>query len=67
MVPGHGGTANCVSAERTEPGKYRIVRHRWAGLLLEEAELAASPALMTVATDAVPALVKVLEGMGVLP
>ena len=47
--------ANCVSAERTEPGKYRIVRHRWAGLLLEDAELAASPALMTVATDAVPA------------
>jgi electron transfer flavoprotein alpha subunit len=47
--------ANCVSAERLEPGRYRIVRHRWAGLLLEDAELAASPALMTVAADAVPA------------
>ncbi|HEY5989037.1 MAG TPA: electron transfer flavoprotein subunit alpha/FixB family protein, partial [Streptosporangiaceae bacterium] len=47
--------ANCVSAEQVERGTYRIVRHRWAGLLLEDAELAASPALMTVATDAVPA------------
>jgi electron transfer flavoprotein alpha subunit len=47
--------ANCVSAERTAPGTYRIVRHRWAGLLLEDAELLASPALLTVATDTVPA------------
>jgi electron transfer flavoprotein alpha subunit len=47
--------ANCVSAERTAPGTYRIVRQRWAGLLLEDAELAGAPALMTVATDAVPA------------
>jgi electron transfer flavoprotein alpha subunit len=47
--------ANCVSAERKEPGTYRIARQRWAGLLLEDAHLAASPVLLTVATDAVAA------------
>jgi electron transfer flavoprotein alpha subunit len=47
--------ANCVSAERKEPGTYRILRHRWAGLLLEDAHLAASPALLTVAVEAVAA------------
>jgi electron transfer flavoprotein alpha subunit len=46
--------ANCVQAER-DSGGYQIVRHRWAGLLLEEARLEGSPALMTVATEAVPA------------
>jgi electron transfer flavoprotein alpha subunit len=57
--------ANCVSAapsgtgaSGTGPsgaGAWRIVRQRWAGLLLEDAELQASPALLTVATDAVAA------------
>jgi electron transfer flavoprotein alpha subunit len=47
--------ANCVSAERTGEGAYAIVRQRWAGLLLEDAVLEASPAVLTVATDAVPA------------
>jgi electron transfer flavoprotein alpha subunit len=47
--------ANCVQAERDSGGAYQIVRHRWAGLLLEEARLEGSPALMTVATEAVPA------------
>jgi electron transfer flavoprotein alpha subunit len=52
--------ANCVSAAPpgTGPsgtGAWRIVRQRWAGLLLEDAELEASPALLTVATDAVAA------------
>jgi electron transfer flavoprotein alpha subunit len=47
--------ANCVSAERKEPGTYLIARHRWAGLLLEDALLVSSPALLTVATEAVPA------------
>jgi len=52
--------ANCVSATAsgTGPsgtGSWRIVRQRWAGLLLEDAVLEASPALMTVATDAVAA------------
>jgi electron transfer flavoprotein alpha subunit len=47
--------ANCVSAERTGDAAYSIVRQRWAGLLLEDAVLEASPALLTVATDAVAA------------
>ena len=45
--------ANCVGAE-TAPGPLRLVRQRWAGLLLEEAVLDAPVALLTVATDAVP-------------
>lgn len=49
--------ANCISAQpRTgEPGSYRITRQRWAGLLLEDAELTGSPALVTVSPDAVAA------------
>jgi electron transfer flavoprotein alpha subunit len=50
--------ANCVSAARSGPGPdgagtWQIVRQRWAGLLLEDAVLEPSPALATVATDAV--------------
>jgi electron transfer flavoprotein alpha subunit len=45
--------ANCVSATRAGPGSWQIVRQRWAGLLLEDAELESSPALATVATDTV--------------
>jgi electron transfer flavoprotein alpha subunit len=48
--------ANCVSAVPPGTGTWRIVRQRWAGLLLEDAELEASPALLTVATDAVAAV-----------
>jgi electron transfer flavoprotein alpha subunit len=48
--------ANCVSADRGDGGEHRIVRHRWAGLLLEDALLDGTPALMTVATEAVPAV-----------
>jgi electron transfer flavoprotein alpha subunit len=47
--------ANCVSAAATGPGRFQIVRHRWAGSLLEDAVLDASPALLTVAVDAVAA------------
>ncbi|HLQ56136.1 MAG TPA: FAD-binding protein, partial [Streptosporangiaceae bacterium] len=47
--------ANCTSAARTSDGRYRLVRHRWAGSLLEDAVLDASPALLTVAVDAVAA------------
>src|SRR5215472_16747275 len=47
--------ANCVSAQRVDAGTLRIARQRWAGLLLEDAVLQASPALMTVAADAVAA------------
>ena len=50
--------ANCVSAARSGAGPdgagtWQIVRQRWAGLLLEDAVLESSPALATVATDAV--------------
>jgi electron transfer flavoprotein alpha subunit len=52
--------ANCVSAApagagASGGGAWRITRQRWAGLLLEDAALEASPALLTVATDAVAA------------
>jgi electron transfer flavoprotein alpha subunit len=47
--------ANCVSAERTAGGAFELVRHRWAGSLLEDAVLDATPALLTVAVDAVAA------------
>jgi electron transfer flavoprotein alpha subunit len=47
--------ANCVQAEPGEDGTHQVIRHRWAGLLLEEATLTGSPGLMTVATEAVPA------------
>jgi len=50
--------ANCVSVARSGAGPdgagtWQIVRQRWAGLLLEDAALESSPALATVATDAV--------------
>ena len=45
--------ANCVSAAPSGAHGWHIVRQRWAGLLLEDAALEASPALMTVATDTV--------------
>jgi len=45
--------ANCVSATLSGPATWQIVRQRWAGLLLEDALLEASPALATVATDTV--------------
>jgi electron transfer flavoprotein alpha subunit len=45
--------ANCVSARRTGEGTFDLVRHRWAGSLLEDAVLEAAPALLTVAVDAV--------------
>src|SRR5690348_3033098 len=57
--------ANCVQAEPGEDGTHQVVRHRWAGLLLEEASLTGSPGLMTVATEAVPAAV-VAEPVGTL-
>jgi electron transfer flavoprotein alpha subunit len=47
--------ANCVSAVSNGDGSYQLVRHRWAGSLLEDAVLEASTALLTVAVDAGPA------------
>ena len=47
--------ANCVSATADGPGRWQLVRHRWAGSLLEDAELEAPMAVLTVAPDAVVA------------
>jgi electron transfer flavoprotein alpha subunit len=47
--------ANCVSAVLDEAGRgrWRLVRQRWAGSVLEDAVLDAPVALLTVAADAV--------------
>ena len=47
--------AGCASAVRAAPGRWQLVRHRWAGSLLEDAALEAPVALLTVAVDAVAA------------
>ena len=47
--------ANCVSATADGPGRWQLVRHRWAGSLLEDAELEAPVAVLTVAPDAAAA------------
>jgi electron transfer flavoprotein alpha subunit len=46
--------ANCTQVTPDRNGVYRLVRQRWAGLLLEDAILEAPIALLTVATDAAP-------------
>jgi electron transfer flavoprotein alpha subunit len=45
--------ANCTVVTPDGGRTHRIVRHRWAGLLLEDAVMQAPVALFTVATDAV--------------
>jgi electron transfer flavoprotein alpha subunit len=45
--------ANCTLVTPDGGQTHRLVRHRWAGLLLEEAVMEAPIALFTVATDAV--------------
>ena len=45
--------ANCTIVTPDGGRTHRLVRHRWAGLLLEEAVMQAPVALFTVATDAV--------------
>jgi electron transfer flavoprotein alpha subunit len=47
--------ASCASAARATAGGWQLVRHRWAGSLLEDAALDAPVALLTVAVDAVAA------------
>jgi electron transfer flavoprotein alpha subunit len=44
--------ANCISAQPDSPGRWQLVRQRWAGSLLEDAVLEAPCALLTVAPDA---------------
>jgi electron transfer flavoprotein alpha subunit len=48
--------ANCAAVRRISPECCQLVRLRWAGSLLEDAVLDASPALLTVAVDAVAAV-----------
>ena len=45
--------ANCTLVTPDGGRTHRLVRHRWAGLLLEDAVMEAPIALFTVATDAV--------------
>ena len=54
-ITGQPMAANCLSAQLEDNGVHRVVRQRWAGLLLEDALLDGVPALLTVATEAVPA------------
>ena len=54
-ITGQPVAANCVSVRPAEPGRWELVRQRWAGSLLEDADLEAPLALLTVAADAVPA------------
>jgi electron transfer flavoprotein alpha subunit len=53
-ITGQPVAANCVSARLVSPGYCQLVRHRWAGSLLEDAALEATLAVLSVATDAVP-------------
>jgi electron transfer flavoprotein alpha subunit len=45
--------ANCTLVTPDEGRTHRLVRHRWAGLLFEDAVMEAPVALFTVATDSV--------------
>jgi electron transfer flavoprotein alpha subunit len=54
-ITGQPMAANCTRAAVEAPGRWRLVRQRWAGSLLEDAVLEADTALLTVATDAVVA------------
>jgi electron transfer flavoprotein alpha subunit len=53
-LTGEPVAAGCVSARFTVAGCCALVRQRWAGSLLEDAQLDAALALLTVAADAVP-------------
>jgi len=63
-LTGQPMVAGCVSAARTpgDAATLQIVRQRWAGSLVEDAVLDASPALLTVAYDAVPAVTAAVPG-----
>jgi electron transfer flavoprotein alpha subunit len=45
--------ANCIAAEHSDGGLVTLIRHRWGGLLLEDAVLEAPVALLTVAAESV--------------
>ncbi len=51
-ITGQPVAANCLEITPAPGRTYRLVRQRWAGLLLEDAVLEGSPALATVSADA---------------
>jgi electron transfer flavoprotein alpha subunit len=53
-LTGQPMAANCIAAAPAADGTLEVSRQRWAGLLIEDAILEGTPALLTVATDAVP-------------
>jgi len=53
-LTGQPMAANCLSARPAADGTIAVARQRWAGLLIEDAVLSGSPALLSVATDALP-------------
>jgi electron transfer flavoprotein alpha subunit len=59
--------ANCTLVTPDGGRTHRLVRHRWAGLLLEDAVLEAPIALFTVATDAVSPVPATLPARGTTP
>ena len=59
--------ANCTLVTPDGGQTHRLVRHRWAGLLLEDAVMEAPIALFTVATDAVSAVSAALPSGGTPP
>jgi electron transfer flavoprotein alpha subunit len=48
--------ANCFSAQRVDNDTVRLSRQRWAGSLIEDSQLDATPALLSVAFDGVLAV-----------
>jgi electron transfer flavoprotein alpha subunit len=59
--------ANCTLVTPDGGQTHRLVRHRWAGLLLEEAVMEAPVALFTVATDSVANVPAALLSGGTAP
>jgi electron transfer flavoprotein alpha subunit len=59
--------ANCTLVTPDGGQTHRLVRHRWAGLLLEEAVMEAPVALFTVATDSVAPVPAALLSGGTPP
>jgi electron transfer flavoprotein alpha subunit len=59
--------ANCTLVTPDGGRTHRLVRHRWAGLLLEDAVMEAPIALFTVATEAVSNVAAALPSEGAPP
>jgi electron transfer flavoprotein alpha subunit len=59
--------ANCTIVTPDGGQTHRLVRHRWAGLLLEDAVMEAPIALFTVATDAVAPVSAAVPTRGTTP